>query len=210
MSDPFLLHRHQLEEILSDLGNEDVLRDMIAQSLKAPLLSLDAETAVYEKLLQAENIEAREQLIDAFSPFAITAAWPYRYLGVPLPDLIAAARHRLAVAAYAFRPKRKSDGLFHEACAAILDGILDKLDEEGVELVDPLEVQRLLRDGERDKAMEVLDLLTPNELHLLESKFGQFADNPHFVGAAQYWIGESALWERRLSIAKRKLRLPKR
>lgn len=173
-------HRKDLEKILSDCQCDHELRSLIESVMGEPVLALTREMELYETL---GSVESREELIEGFWTLAIPVAWRYRNLGVPLLDLIHAGKRSVVLAAYAF-PYKKGKTFYSTAHKEVERGILDRLDQCGVEQVPPQEVQQLFLDGDLDSANEILKLLSTMERSLIESKFGPFEDNSDFVGSA--------------------------
>ncbi len=180
MSDTDNIYENQrklLEVILSDDACDLALRDLIEAELrKVPALTLAKEMEIYERLNKAIDVEAREELIDYFSSFAITGAWPFRNLGVPLIDLIGAARRAIVLAAYSFSALKTNS--FHRCATNVVEqSVLDRLDQCEVENVSPQEVQQLMREGNHKSASEILELLSFWEIYMIEAECGKFAEN---------------------------------
>lgn len=196
-------HRKELELILSDSACTQELRDVIETALRVvPLLSIVKETEIYERLRATDEVEAREELIEHFWPFAITAAWRYRNLGVSVIDLINAGRRGIVTAAYAFSTRRGRT-FYVVAPKAAEEKILDKLDQCGVERVPPEELQRLLLDGDRESADDVMYFLDWMERYVLECEFGSSAEALN--DPRRYRRHKTSFFDGKLELALRKL-----
>lgn len=206
----FIAHRRELEKILSGLGSSEPARHRIEAALGAPMLTIAEEMQLYDSLEERDEAaaKARTMLIDSHSSLAILGAWPFRNLGVPLVDLIDAAHESLIAAAtnYTF-PKTEHRSFFFIAKDAIEDGILNKLDDAGIEKVQPSELQLLYAQGKFDSINELMSPLDGIERIVLDWRFGNSEKEIRSLDAVARLWGSDRVQSVELR-ALRKLRRP--
>lgn len=176
--DHFKFARDEIQKVLLELPLTDEARPLLQSALDTPVLSIAEEMDLYKNLEESGSNKAesaKSLLVLSHLPIAVSVALRYRSLGVSIAELVDAAQKSLTASAQAYNfPPRKQHRSFWSVVTDELDeAVLDRLDEWGVETIDPAELIDHYQKEDRDDIKKLTEFVRPFDLDILYHRFGR-------------------------------------